>query len=65
MYHTTLPTDALVTFRDCILDTKEFGYTKAEEKAKELGTACRALLAKHGFRSVAAAGVQAPTVPPP
>lgn len=62
MYHTTLPTDALITFRDVIMETKAFGYDKCEVKAKELGAKVRAILEKHGFRSVSAEGVQAPTV---
>ena len=62
MYHTTLPTDALMTFRDVILETKAFGYTELEEKTRELGNRVRSLLESKGFRSVAAPGCQAPTV---
>lgn len=62
MYYTTLPTDALMTFRDCILETKGFGYALAMERATELGTAIRALLAEKGFKSVAAEGFKANTV---
>ena len=62
MYHTTLPTDALMTFRDVILETKAFGYKELEEKTRELGKRVRSLLESKGFRSVAAPGCQAPTV---
>jgi len=62
MYHTTLPTDALITFRNVIMETKAFGYAKCQEKAWELGMGIRAVLEAKGFRSVSAAGVQSPTV---
>lgn len=62
MYYTTLPTDALMTFRDVILETKEFGYEKCQDKTFELGNRVRALLDEYGFRSVAAPECQAPTV---
>merc|ERR1712046_314253 len=61
-YHTTLPTDALMTFRDVILETKAAGYPLLEERARELGSRIRALLESKGFRSVAAEGYKAPTV---
>merc|ERR1711908_170184 len=44
MYHTTLPTDSLMVFRDVIQETKAFGYALVEERMKELGTAVRAML---------------------
>lgn len=62
MYHTTLPTDALTTFRDVILETKAAGFENLEKKTFELGSKVRALLEKHGFKSVAAEGYKAPTV---
>lgn len=62
MYHTTLPTDALVTFRDVILETKAAGLDELQKKTFELGSRVRAVLVKHGFKSVAAEGCQAPTV---
>jgi len=62
MYYTTLPTDSLMTFRDVILETKEFGYAQCEEKTFELGTQVRSLLNEFGFRSVAHDECAAPTV---
>jgi aspartate aminotransferase-like enzyme len=62
MYHTTLPTDALMTFRDVIVETKAHGFEALETKTHELGRRVRVLLEKHGFQSVAAEGCQAPTV---
>merc|ERR1712054_668823 len=32
MYHATMPTDALATFRDVMLETKEFGFEHAKSK---------------------------------
>lgn len=62
MYYTTLPTDALMTFRDCIMETKAFGYSVVQERMLDLGSKVRAVLEGHGFKSVAAPGVQASTV---
>ena len=62
MYHTTLPTDALMTFRDVILETKRANFDTLQQKTKELGTRVRAHLAAKGFQSVAPEGCQAPTV---
>ena len=62
MYHTTLPTDALMTFRDVIFETKANGYNELEQKTRELGQRVRDLLESKGFKSVAAPGCQAPTV---
>ena len=33
MYHATMPTDALVTFRDVMMETKDFGFQKATDHA--------------------------------
>merc|ERR1719171_1607383 len=41
MYHATMPTDALATFRDVMLETKEFGFDRAKEAAWELGANVR------------------------
>jgi aspartate aminotransferase-like enzyme len=62
MYHTTLPTDALMTFRDVILETKKADFELLEQKTVELGTRVRAVLESKGFQSVAADGCKAPTV---
>merc|ERR1719284_47355 len=41
MYHATMPTDALVTFRDVMLETQSFGFANASERAWELGKRVR------------------------
>lgn len=61
-YHATMPTDALTTFRNVVLETKAFGYDKAKAAQQELGDRVRALLADRGFKSVAAEGFGAPGV---
>ncbi len=61
-YHATMPTDALVGFRDAMLETKEMGFAEAKAAQWELGSQVRALLAAHGVPSVAAEGFQAPGV---
>ena len=61
-YHATMPTDGLVTFRDAIAETREFGFEKARQAQIELGSRMRHLMQEHGFVSVAAEGYQAPSV---
>ncbi len=61
-YHATLPTDALKTFRDNMMETCSCGLETLREKQWELGKKVRELLESHGFRSVAGEGYQAPGV---
>jgi aspartate aminotransferase-like enzyme len=61
-YHATMPTDAIVGFRDAMLETKEMGFDAAKAAQWELGHAVRGLLAAKGVPSVAAEGFQAPGV---
>lgn len=61
-YHATLPTDALKTFRDNMLETCSYGLETMRANQWELGTKVRQLLERHGFRSVAGEGYQAPGV---
>ena len=61
-YHTTMPTDALTRVRDVMLETRALGFAKAKNAQQELGTQVRALLARKGFKSVAAPGFEAPGV---
>lgn len=61
-YHATMPTDAIVGFRDAMLETKAMGFAEAKAAQWELGRAVRALLAAKGVGSVAAEGFQAPGV---
>lgn len=62
MYHTTLPTDALITFRDVIMETKSHDLAALEVKTHELGNRVRACLERNGFASVAGEGFKSPTV---
>lgn len=61
-YHATLPTDALMRFRDSMLETQQIGFNLLRERQWELGDKVRALLAASGFPSVAAEGFGAPGV---
>ena len=75
-YHATMPTDSLKTFRDVLLETKNYGFEKVtdlgqlpclrsaqvREEQFDLGRKVRALLVVKGFKSVAAEGYQAPGV---
>ena len=61
-YHATMPTDAIVGFRDAMLETKAMGFAEAKAAQWELGRAVRAMLAVRGVVSVAADGFAAPGV---
>ncbi|HWS13472.1 MAG TPA: aminotransferase class V-fold PLP-dependent enzyme [Rhodocyclaceae bacterium] len=61
-YHATMPTDALAGLREAMLETERYGFEKARAGQQELGRRVRALLAEHGYPSVAAAGFEAPGV---
>ncbi len=61
-YHATMPTDALVKFRDTMKETEDYGLDKVRAEQRELGDRVRALLAREGFKSVAAKGFEAPGV---
>ncbi len=61
-YHTTLPTDALTKTRDVMLESRAYGFEKLRAEQWDLGRKVRALLARHGLKSVAAEGFQAPGV---
>ena len=61
-YHATMPTDALRAFRDTMLETKAYGFSKLCEAQWEQGRRVRALLAARGIASVAAEGFEAPGV---
>ena len=61
-YHATMPTDGLATFRDVMLETREYGFDKIREQQQELGDKVRVLLESRGLASVAAKGFQAPGV---
>lgn len=61
-YHATMPTDGLVSLRNAMAETRASGFDTMKARQLELGKAVRALLAKHGFKSVAAPGFEAPGV---
>jgi len=61
-YHSTMPTDALAKTRDAMQETRAYGFEKLRARQLELGQRVRALLAKNGLVSVAAAGFEAPGV---
>lgn len=61
-YHATMPTDALVKFRDAMAETVAYGLDRVRAEQQEIGDRVRALLEKHGFASVAADGFKAPGV---
>jgi aspartate aminotransferase-like enzyme len=61
-YHATMPTDALVGFRDAMLETRAMGFGAAKAAQWALGGAVRGMLAEKQVQSVAAEGFQAPGV---
>lgn len=61
-YHATMPTESLRVFRDVLKETESFGLELAHRRQQQLGDRIRALLVERGFKSVAAAGFQAPGV---
>ena len=61
-YHATMPTDAIVGFRDAMIETKAMGFEAAKAAQWALGQAVRKMLAERGVKSVAAEGFQAPGV---
>jgi len=61
-YHATMPTDAIVKFHQSMKETEEYGFDKVRAEQQELGDKVRALLAAHGFKSLAARGFEAPSV---
>jgi aspartate aminotransferase-like enzyme len=61
-YHTTMPTDALTKTYSVMLETQAYGFAKLRAEQQALGDAVRAMLERRGFKSVAAAGFQAPGV---
>ncbi|HHK75175.1 MAG TPA: alanine--glyoxylate aminotransferase family protein, partial [Rhizobiales bacterium] len=61
-YHATMPTDALVKFHGAMMETRALGLDRMRNAQLELGRQVRALLAGRGYKSVAAAGFEAPGV---
>ncbi len=61
-YHATMPTDSLRDFVDVMRETETMGFPEVKAAQEELGLKMRALLERHGFKSLAAPGFQAPSV---
>ena len=61
-YHATMPSDALARFRDAMREAEAIGFATVRNQQQELGERVRALLARKGFKSVAAPGFEAPGV---
>lgn len=61
-YHATLPTDALNTFYQVMLETKEKGFAQLADAQWQLGNEMRALLDSHNIASVADKAFAAPGV---
>lgn len=61
-YHATMPTDALRGFCESMKETEAYGFDKVKAEQLELGAKVRELMAARGFKSVAAAGFEAPGV---
>jgi aspartate aminotransferase-like enzyme len=61
-YHATMPTDAIMGFRDAMAETRDMGFAVAKSAQWALGRAVRAMLSERGVPSVAAEGFQAPGV---
>ncbi|MBU3723915.1 MAG: alanine--glyoxylate aminotransferase family protein [Burkholderiaceae bacterium] len=62
VYHTTMPTDALLRLRDVMRETRDCGFEKTRQQQISLGQQVRSLLESYGYKSVAASGFQAPGV---
>ena len=61
-YHATMPTDALLGFRDAMVETQTIGFEKLKDAQWALGKGVRAMLAAKGVAPVAAEGFGAPGV---
>jgi aspartate aminotransferase-like enzyme len=61
-YHATMPTDPLTHNLAAMIETRDRGFEALRAAQIELGTRVRALLAEHGYPSVASAEYAAPGV---
>ena len=61
-YHATMPTDALKRLCAVMLESQALGFERMRQAQAELGRKARAMFSRHGIRSVAATGFEAPGV---
>jgi aspartate aminotransferase-like enzyme len=61
-YHATMPTDALIGFRDAMFEARGTGFSALKAAQWQLGQGVRAMLAAKGVMSVAEEGFGAPGV---
>lgn len=61
-YHATMPTDGLKAFASVMNETEEYGFDRIRLQQEKLGMEVRAMLARRGFKSLAAEGFRAPGV---
>ncbi len=61
-YHATMPTDALKRLCAVMLESQALGFDRMRQAQAELGRKARAMFSRHGIRSVAASGFEAPGV---
>lgn len=62
VYHTTMPTDALIRLRDVMQETRNCGFEQTRQQQEDLGRRARRLIEGYGYPSVAAEGFKAPCV---
>jgi len=61
-YHATMPTDALIKFRDVMKEAQAIGFDDLKQNQIQLGEKIRAVLEAKNIQSVAAEGFKAPGV---
>jgi aspartate aminotransferase-like enzyme len=62
VYHTTMPTDALIRLRDVMQETRNCGFEQTRQQQEDLGRRARQLIEGYGYPSVADEGFKAPFV---
>jgi len=58
-YHSTMPTDALIVFRDTMQEMRKIGFEELKTRQDALGKRIRAAIDARGFKRVAAEGFEA------
>lgn len=61
-YHGTLPTDGLLQYFQTYQEMADIGFAELKERQITLGQSIRQLIESYGYKSLAAAPYQAPTV---